>query len=102
MTKPSSNLIEVACPCCEATLRIDPATSAVITHKEKVKPHPVEDLQAAVQKLKGEEARREEVFQKQMAEQKNRQAVLNKKFDELFKQAKEDPDMQPRTKDIDL
>jgi hypothetical protein len=102
MAKQDRSLVEVICPCCEATLRIDPATAAVITHKEKVKPHPVEDLAAAVQKLKGEEARREEVFQKQMADQKNRQEVLNRKFDELFKQAKEDPDMKPRTKDIDL
>ncbi|MBM3812206.1 MAG: hypothetical protein FJW20_11315 [Acidimicrobiia bacterium] len=97
-----SKLLEVTCPCCEAALKVDPITSAVISHKEKEKPKPIEDLAAAVQRLKGESARREEVFQKSMQDQKNRQDVLNKKFDELFKQAKEDPDQRPPQKDIDL
>jgi hypothetical protein len=102
MPKPSPQLLPVVCPCCEAQLKVDPETAAVISHKEKEKPKPVEDLAAAVQKLKGEEARRDEIFRKNLAEQKTRQEVLNKKFDELFKQAKENPDMQPRQKDIDL
>lgn len=101
-TKPSGGLIEVACPCCEATLRIDPVTRAVITHQVKEKPAPIEDLSAAVRRIKEEEARRGDKFQKHVDEQRNHQAVLNKKFDELFKQVKEDPDsLEPRRKDID-
>lgn len=81
---------------------MDPATGAVITHKAKEKPAPVEDLQAAVAKLRQEEAARGEKFRKSFEDEKNRKDVLNKKFDELFKQAKEDPDsLQPRRKDID-
>lgn len=102
MPKPSPALLEVTCPCCETILKVDPATSAVISHKVKEKPPPIEDLGAAVQRLKGEEARRDEVFRKNMADQKNRQDVLNKKFDELFKQAKENPDDRPFQKEIDL
>lgn len=96
-----SALIEVQCPCCEATLKIDPRTRAVITAKAKEKPAPVEDLNVAVSKLKEEAARRDERFRKSMEDQKNRQDVLSKKFDELFKQAKSDPDMEPRRKEID-
>ena len=51
-------LIEVRCPCCEATLQIDPELKAVISHQEHKKPPAIEDIGAAVQKLKGEEARR--------------------------------------------
>ncbi len=95
-------LIEVRCPCCDATLRIDPETGSVITHKEKERPAPISDLQAAVSKLKQEEAGRDEKFRKHMDQEKARQGILNKKFDELFKQAKEDPDsLQPRRKEID-
>jgi hypothetical protein len=99
--KPSA-LIEVQCPCCEATLRIDVDTRAVITHQVKEKPAPVEDLSAAVRRIKEEEARRGDKFQKHVEDQRNHQAVLNRKFDELFKKAQEDPDsLQPRPKDID-
>jgi hypothetical protein len=97
-----AGLIEVQCPCCEAMLRIDPVTRAVITHQVKEKPAPVEDLSAAVRRIQEEEARRGDKFQKHVEEQRSHQAVLNRKFDELFKQVKEDPDsLQPRRKDID-
>lgn len=92
MAKKNSGLIEVHCPCCEATLRIDAELKAVIAFEEHHKPAPIEDLHAAVQKLKGEEARRSEVFQKSVDQQKSHQQVLSKKFDELLKQAKEKPD----------
>lgn len=101
---PSSGegLFEVDCPCCDATLRIDPVTRAVITHAVKAKPAPIEDLSAAVQRMKAEEAGRGDKFQKHVEDQRNRQAILNKKFDELFKQAKEDPEsLAPRRKEID-
>jgi len=95
-------MFEIECPCCRATLKVDPTTQAVITFKEKEKPPPVEDLSAAVTKLKGESARREQVFEKSMAEQKTHHEVLAKKFDELFKEVKESPDTAPPMKDIDL
>jgi hypothetical protein len=98
----AKGLFEVECPCCQATLKIDPQTRAVIAHKAPVKPPPIEDLAAAVQKLKGEEARRDEVFRKQVEAERMHGQVLQKKFDELFKQAKENPDQPPPTRDIDL
>ena len=102
MAHPRSSLIEIECPCCGALLKIDSGTEAVISHREKERPRMVEDLTAAVQKLKGESARREQVFQKQMAEQKTHQQVLDRKFDELLKQAQEEPIGPPPQKDIDL
>lgn len=97
-----SGLIEVQCPCCEAMLRIDIETKSVITHKLKEKPPPVEDLSAAVRRIKEEESQRDAKFQKHVEDQRNHQAVLNKKFDALFKQVQDDPDsLQPRKKDID-
>lgn len=102
MAKPSPQIVQVECPCCGATLRIDPEVQAVVSHKEKEKPRSIEDLSTAVERLRGESARREEVFQKQMAEQKSHQQVLSRKFDELLRQAKEQPDLTPPKKDIDL
>ena len=84
-------------------LKIDLETSAVITHKQPEKPRPIEDMGAAVAALKGEAARREEIFQKSFADQKTRQSVLDKKFDELFKDAKsDDPDSPPPKRAFDF
>ncbi len=98
----AKGMFEVECPCCQAMLKIDPETRAVISHKVPEKPRVVEDLAAAVQKLKGEAGRRDELFRKQFEAEKSHGKVLEKKFDELFKRAKEDPDQRPPQRDIDL
>jgi hypothetical protein len=95
-------MFDVECPCCQAILKIDPDTRAVIAHTVPQKPLPIEDLAAEVAKLKGEGARREEVFRRQVEAERSHGKVLEKKFDELFKRAKEDPDQTPPRRDIDL
>lgn len=81
---------EVKCPCCEATLQIDPELQVIIQHHEAVKKPPIEDLHAAVQNLKGEAARRNDLFEKSFASHLGADKVREKKFEELLKQAKED------------
>ena len=96
-------MFEVQCPCgCQAILKIDPETCSVIAHTVPERPKPIEDLASEVAKLKGEGARREELFQKSFEAEKQHGQVLQKKFDELFKRAKENPDLKPPTRDIDL
>src|SRR5580698_284963 len=95
-------LFEVSCPCCQSTLKIDAEVRAVISHAEPVKKPVIEDLAAEVQKLKGAPGRREEAFQKSFAAEKNQGQLLNRKFDELLKQAKENPDFGKKPRDIDL
>jgi len=98
----AKGMFEVECPCCQAMLTIDPETRAVIAHTVPVKPPPIEDLAAEVAKLKGAGERREELFRKQFEAEKSHGKVLEKKFDELFKRAKENPDLTPPKRDIDL
>ncbi len=98
----AKGLFDVECPCCQTALKIDPVTRAVISHKVPVKPPPIEDLAAEVAKLKGESGRRDEVFRKQFEAEKNRGSVHTTKFDELLRQAKENPDLTPPKRDIDL
>lgn len=102
MAKGKRELIEVKCPCCEAKLQIDPELRAVISHEEHQKPRTVEDIGAAVQKLKGEEARRAEAFAKSFEDHKSHHKVLERKFDELLKQAKENPDAPAPRKPFDF
>jgi hypothetical protein len=98
----AKGMFEVECPCCQAVLKIDPETQAIIAHTVPVKPLPIQDLAAEVAKLKGAGARREELFQKNFEAEKSHGKVLEKKFEELFKRAKEDPDTRPPQRDIDL
>jgi predicted nucleotide-binding protein (sugar kinase/HSP70/actin superfamily) len=102
MGKGASSLFEIKCPCCEAILQIDPELKVVISHQEHKRPPAIEDMGAAVQKLKSEEARRGEVFQKSFDDHKSHQKVLERKFDELLKQAKENPDVAPPKKPFDF
>jgi hypothetical protein len=102
MGKGTSSLFEIKCPCCEAILQIDPELKVVISHQEHKRPPAIEDMGAAVQKLKSEEARRGEVFQKSFDDHKSHQKVLERKFDELLKQAKENPDIAPPKKPFDF
>ena len=95
-------MFDVECPCCQAILKIDPETTAVIAHTVPEKPRAINDLAVEVAKLKGEGARREQLFQKNFEAEKSHGKVLEKKFDELFKRAKENPDEKPPTRDIDL
>ena len=95
-------LITVTCPCCQAELHIDPETSAVIRHTEHVKPPTFADFESAVTRMKGEAGRREDAFKKSVAEHKNHNEVLSKKFDEMLKLAKENPDAPPPKRDIDF
>jgi len=97
-----AKLIEVECPCCQAMLKVDAETESVISHKVPEKPPMIEDLAAAVAKLKGEAGRRDEVFRKSVESQKMHGKVLEKKFDEMLRQVKENPDAPPPKRDIDF
>jgi len=97
-----AGLITVTCPCCQAELHIDPETAAVIRYKEHEKPPSIGDFETAVQRMKGEAGRREEVFKKSVEQHKSHQDVLSKKFDEMLKLAKENPDEPPPKRAIDI
>ena len=98
----SGPVFEIDCPCCKAVLKVDSETQAVISHQAPQKPPAIEDLNEAVQKLKGEEKKRDQIFRKQVEAEKTHGQVLEKKFDELLKQAKTEPAGRPGIRDIDL
>lgn len=83
-------------------LKVDTGTGIVLAHKQPEKAPIIEDLAAAAAKLKGEAAKRDEIFQKSFTDHQNRQSTMDKKFDELFKQAKEDPNEAPPKRAFDF
>jgi hypothetical protein len=93
--------IQVTCPCCGATLTVDASLPAVLDHKLPAKTHAVAELKDATKALKAEADRRDEKYQQLLDAEKSKGKVLNRKFQELLKKAKEEPLTKP-LKDIDL
>jgi hypothetical protein len=100
MNTPST--IAVTCPCCQTRLIIDPARQTVLHHEAPAKTTPGMDLQQALGTLKSETTRREAQFQQALTAEREKGKVLEKKFEEFLKKAKEDRSPpQPRPIDLD-
>jgi uncharacterized Zn finger protein (UPF0148 family) len=101
MSKHSSPF-EVACPCCGASLKIDPGVKAVIAHTPKAVPKTFEDMEAAARAMKEQDSRKESIFRQSVEAQKHQADLLEKKFQEALKRAKEAPDTGKPLRDFDL
>lgn len=93
---------EVTCPCCSAVLKVDPDTQAVIAHTPAVKPKMFNDIEAAAKAMKEQDSRRESIFRQSVEAQKHASDLLEKKFQEAIKKAKESPDTGKPIRDFDL
>lgn len=75
----------IICPCCEATISVDAQTGAVISHEEKKK------VLGSFEDLKGELSKqkelREQIFAQEMSSMKDRERLLEEKFQEALKKA---------------
>jgi tRNA 2-selenouridine synthase SelU len=77
--------ISLICPCCQATLVIDVQTGAIISHEEKKKEiGSFEDLKNQMVK---EKELRDQLFSQEQQAQKDRQRILEEKFQDAFKKA---------------
>jgi hypothetical protein len=98
----TSSTLEVTCPCCSALLKVDTATSAVIAHTAAVKPRMFNDMDDAARAMKEQDSRRESIFRQSVEAQKHASELLDKKFQEALKKAKETPDTGKPIRDFDL
>src|SRR3990172_6997615 len=101
MREEEKQTIELTCPCCQAKLTIDAALGAVLHHELPPKAASVIDLKAAAEALKGEASRREARFKESMEAEKEKARLLERKFEERLKKAKDEPISKP-IRDIDL
>ena len=101
MSNGAPKTILVTCPCCDAILTIDPSLPAVLDHKLPVKPQVVAQMKDVGKHLQQEATRRDEKYQQLAEAEKNKSKVLEAKFQELLKKAKEEPITKP-IRDIDL
>ena len=81
----------VTCPCCNGRLTIDPEVEAVIAHEAPPRPRSGLGLDEALSSLGGQAAKRDQLFREQMKAEQSKGKVLDRKFQEGLKKAKDDP-----------
>ena len=80
MAKSSQELFEVTCPCCSATLKVDPDTQSVISHVAAVKPKTFADFETAAKAMREQEGRKESIFRQAVDAEKNKAEVAGQEI----------------------
>ena len=81
----------VTCPCCNGRLTIDPELHAVVAHEAPPRQRSGLGLDEALSSLGGQAAKREQLFKEQLKAEQFKGKVLDRKFQEGLKKAKDDP-----------
>jgi hypothetical protein len=98
----SQRVFEIACPDCSAMLRIDAETGALIGHTPAPRKRTFEDLATAAQAMREQDERKESIFRQSVEAEKNKGDLLEKKFAEALRKAKDAPEGRPlREFDLD-
>jgi hypothetical protein len=101
-SKQTIETFEVACPDCGAMLKIDAATGILITHTPAPRKRMFEDLETAAKALRDQEERKESIFRQSVDAERNKADLMEKKFAEALRKAKDAPDVKPlREFDLD-
>ncbi len=89
----------IICPCCEATLTVDAQTGVMISHEEKGKP--LASFDEMVKGLDKQKQMREQIFAQELSSMKDRDRILEEKFQEAMKRAEKDKD-KPYRNPLDI
>lgn len=93
----------VTCPDCGGQITIDAATGEVLGHRSASKSKPAtKDFDALLRGLDDSKHRAEEIFDQEFSALKDRDRLLEAKFQEALKRAEEDPDDRPPARPWDL
>jgi hypothetical protein len=89
----------IICPCCEAALTIDAQTGAILASEEKAKP--LASFDEMVKGLDKQKQMREQIFAQELSSMKDRDRILEEKFQEAMKRAEKDKD-KPYRNPLDI
>jgi uncharacterized Zn finger protein (UPF0148 family) len=87
----TENTLTVTCPCCETKLVVDPDTGTIL-REERVIKREHSSLDEAFGAVKANKKDSEDRLARAFSEAKNRDSILEKKFQEARKKAAENPD----------
>jgi hypothetical protein len=89
----------IICPCCEAAMTIDAQTGAIISHQDKARP--LASFDEMVKGLDKQKRVREQIFSQELNSMKDRDRILEEKFQDAMKRADKDKD-KPYRNPLDL
>ncbi|HUX45661.1 MAG TPA: hypothetical protein VMV57_12995 [Terracidiphilus sp.] len=101
MSKEKQATFEVACPDCGAMLKVDAVTGLVVAHTPAPRKRTFEDLEMAAKAMRESDERKESIFRQSVDAERNKDDLLEKKFAEAMKRAKDAPAGKP-LRDFDL
>lgn len=103
MGKNKDKTFEVACPDCGAMLKIDGATGLVVSHTSAPRKRMFEDLETAAKAMREHGERTESIFRQSVDAEKNKEDLLEKRFAEALRKAKDAPVTEGKPmREIDL
>jgi hypothetical protein len=83
-------------------LRIDATTGLVVSHTPAPRKRMFEDLETAAKAMREQNERKESIFRQSVDAEKNKADLLEKKFADALRKAKDAPDVKPlREFDLD-
>ncbi len=89
----------IVCPCCESKLMVDAQTGALISHEEKTRP--LASFDEMVKGLDKQKQVRDQIFAQELNSMKDRDRILEEKFQEAMKRAEKEKD-KPYLNPLDL
>jgi hypothetical protein len=95
MAKSKEKTFEVACPDCGAMLKIDAATGHLISHTSAPRKRMFEDLETAAKAMRERDERAESIFRQSVDAERNKADLMEKKFAEALRKAKDAPEGKP-------
>jgi hypothetical protein len=101
-TKSTKGIFDVVCPDCGGMLKVDAATRTVIAHTPAPRKRTFEDLEAAARGMREQDERKESIFRQAVDAEKNKTNLLEKRFAEALRKAKETPGTGKPLRDFDL
>jgi hypothetical protein len=101
MAKNRPSAVELECPCCQAKLTVDRELGVVLSHTPPPKPPSSVDLDDTARLLREQAERVEAKFKLSVEAERMKDDVLERKFAEGLKKAKDQPVEKP-FRDFDL
>lgn len=92
--KKKSNELEVLCPGCRTKLLVDAATGVVLQEDRPKKPK--KSFENALEEERTRRESSDDLFGKALASERDRGALLDRKFEKALKKAAENPDEKPK------
>jgi hypothetical protein len=100
--KGANDVFDIVCPDCGGMLKVDSSTRTVIAHTPAPRKRTFEDLEAAARGMREQDERKESIFRQAVDAEKNKTDLLEKRFAEALRKAKETPGTGKPLRDFDL